>query len=247
MSQPIDAIEFRRGVVQPVECIKEGYELVRDQYWLFVGMSALGVLIGNAVPFGILMGPMMVGLYTALFKKRRGEPVEFGLLFKGFDSFGDSVIATLLHVIPIAVIIVPAYIIFYVGFILAMQTGGGEPDPSAMMGLFAFFFIFWVIAILVIMVISVVFTFAYPLIADRKLSGMDAVKLSIRAALANFWRLLGLSLLNGLLVVGGMLLCYVGIFLVFPITFGALAIAYERVFGLGQFQPNLPPPPPMFN
>jgi len=43
------------------------------------------------------------------------------------------------------------------------------------------------------------------------------------------------------------LLCYIGVFLVLPITFAALAIAYERVFGLGQFQPNLPPPPPTFN
>ncbi len=246
MSQSIDSIEFHSGVIQPVECIREGYELIRDQYWLFVGMAAIGVLIGNAVPFGILMGPMMVGLYMALFRKRRGEPVEFGILFKGFDTFGDSVVVTILHMIPIAVIIVPAYIIFYVGFILSMQ-GGGEPDPSAMIGLFAFFFVFWVIAILIIMVLSVLFTFAYPLIADRRLSGMNAIKLSFRAGRANFWRLLGLNLLNGLMVVGGMFLCYVGIFLVLPITFDALAIAYERVFGLGQFQPNLPPPPPTFS
>jgi uncharacterized membrane protein len=245
MSQSIDSIEFHRGVIQPVECIKEGYELIRDQYWLFVGMAAIGMLIGNAVPFGILMGPMMVGLYMALFRKRRGEPVEFGILFKGFDTFGDSVVVTILQMIPILVIIVPGYLIFYVGFILSMQ-GGGEPDPSALMGLFAFFFLFWVIAILVIMIISVLFTFAYPLIAERRLSGMNAIKLSFRAGRANFWRLLGLNLLNGLIIIGGMLLCYVGIFLVLPISFAAVAIAYERVFGLGQFQPNLPPPPPTF-
>ena len=73
MSQSIDSIEFRTGVIQPVECIRDGYDLIRDQYWLFVGMAAIGVLIGNAVPFGILMGPMMVGLYMALFRKRRGR------------------------------------------------------------------------------------------------------------------------------------------------------------------------------
>ncbi|HKO42943.1 MAG TPA: hypothetical protein VJU84_06630 [Pyrinomonadaceae bacterium] len=245
MSQSIDSIEFRTGAIQPVECIKEGYELIRDQYWLFVGMAAIGVLIGNAVPFGILMGPMMVGLYMALFRKRRGELVEFGILFKGFDTFGDSVVVTILQMIPIAVILVPAYIIFYVGFFLSTQ-GGGEPDPSALIGLFAFFFVFWVIAILVIMVISVLFTFAYPLIAERRLSGMNAIKLSFRAARPNFWRLLALNLLNGLMVIGGMFLCYVGIFLVLPITFAALAIAYERVLGLGEFRPNLPPPPPTF-
>jgi hypothetical protein len=247
MSDPIDSIEFRGGVVEPVECIKEGYNLIKDKYWLFVGMTAVGVLIGNAVPFGILMGPMMCGIYIALFKTRRGEPIEFGVLFKGFDSFGDSVVATLLHMIPIAVIIVPAYIIFYIGLILTTQRSGGEPDPAAVFGLLGFFLIFWLVAMVIIMVLSVVFTFAYPLIADRRLSGINAVKLSIKAGLANFWRLLGLLLLNGLMAFGGVVLCYVGVFLVLPISFAALAIAYERVFGLGHVQPNLPPPPPTFN
>lgn len=246
MSTPIDSIEYRRGVVEPVECIKEGYALIKDKYWFFVGMTAVAVLIGNAVPFGILMGPMMCGIYLALFKTRQGEPIEFGVLFKGFDSFGDSVVATLLHMIPIAVIIVPAYIIFYIGLILTTQRGGGEPDPSAVFTLVAFFFVFWLVAMVIIMIMSVVFTFAYPLIIDRKLSGINAVKLSIRAGLANFWRLLGLLLLNGLMAFGGVILCYVGVFLVLPISFAALAIAYERVFGLGQVQTNLPPPPPKF-
>ncbi len=246
MSQSIDSIEFQRGVVKPIECIKEGYNLIKDQYWLFVGITAIGMLIGSAVPLGILMGPMMVGIYLALFKLRRGEPVEFGVLFKGFDSFGDSVIATLINLIPIVVIIVPAYIIFYIGLILTTQQSGGEPDPAAVFGLLGFFFVFWMVAIVIIMILSVIFTFSYPLIADRKLSGINAVKLSIRAGLANFWRLLGLLFLTGLMGFAGVLLCYVGVFLVLPISFAALAIAYERVFGLGHYQPNLPPPPPTF-
>ncbi|MFN2516474.1 MAG: hypothetical protein ABR556_09690, partial [Pyrinomonadaceae bacterium] len=75
---------------------------------------------------------------------------------------------------------------------------------------------------------------------------LDAVKLSMKAAMANFWRLLGLLLMSGLLSFAGVLLCYVGIFLVLPISFAAIAVAYEQVFGLGEVQPNLPPPPPSF-
>jgi uncharacterized membrane protein len=98
----------------------------------------------------------------------------------------------------------------------------------------------------IVIVLSVGFTFAYPLIVDRKLSGLNAVKLSIKAAMANFWRLLGLMLLTGLMNFIGVLLCYVGVFFVLPINFAAIAMAYEQVFGLGEFQPNLPPPPPTF-
>src|SRR5678816_1664037 len=76
---------FQAGVVQPMACLRGGYDLVRSQYWLFVGMALVAIIVGSVVPFGILMGPMMCGLYLAMFRKHRGESVEFGILFKGFD------------------------------------------------------------------------------------------------------------------------------------------------------------------
>jgi len=241
-------ISFKRGAVEPMRCLSEGWNLVKDQYWLFVGMCLVGMLIANAVPLGILLGPMMSGVYYSLFQKRRGKPVEFGNLFKGFDYFGPSLIATLAHIVPIVVIVVPAYFVFYLGFILAMiqQQQNGEPNPGLVFGFVGVVIVFWVVVVVFIIAFSLLFTFAYPLIVDRGLSGFDAVKLSFRAALANFWRLLGLSLLSGLLGLGGALLCFVGIVLVYPIAFGAIAIAYEQVFGLGEPVSNLPPPPPTF-
>jgi hypothetical protein len=247
---PNPQIPFRRGVVQPVECLKGAWELVRDQYWLFVGLCAVAMIIGSAVPFGILMGPMMCGLYMIFFRKRRGLPIEFGMLFKGFDFFGQSVVAALLHVVPIMVIIIPAYIFLYITMFAAMAAGSASPDSGPLAGLMVLFIamIFYVFVLLVIIVVSIGFMFAYPLIVDRGLSGLDAVKLSFRAGLANFFRLLGLSLLGGLLGICGVILCYVGVLLVFPITLSAVAIAYEQVFGLneGAISPDLPPPPPTF-
>ncbi|MFN2492514.1 MAG: hypothetical protein ABR501_06485 [Pyrinomonadaceae bacterium] len=209
-------------------------------------MTAVGFLIGSFVPLGILMGPMMCGIYLALFQVRRSQPIEFGTLFKGFDYFSDSLIATLLHMIPMVVIFVPSYIIFYASFFLVLARPGGEPDPGTMLGFFGIFAVFWLVLMVILIVVSVAFTFAYPLIVDRRLSGLDAVKLSIKAAMGNFWRLLGLLLLTGMLSFCGLLLCYVGIFLAFPVSFAAVAMAYEQVFGLGDVQPNLPPPPPSF-
>src|SRR5262245_3834677 len=119
-------IPFQRHAVEPMECIKAGWARVKDQYWLFVGMCLVGVLIGSAVPMGILMGPMICGMFLAFFNKRRGQPIEFGTLFKGFDYFGPSVIATLLHVLPILVVLVPAYILFYLGFIVTMAAQGQD-------------------------------------------------------------------------------------------------------------------------
>jgi hypothetical protein len=248
MSFPFDQIQFKRNAVEPIECIKAGFELIKSQYWLFMGITVVGLIIGSVVPLGILLGPMMCGIYLALFQTRRGQPIEFGTLFKGFDYFGDSLIATLLHIIPVIVILVPCYVIFFVfyfGFMVAMAQGG-EPNPAALLGFLALLMVFWLAIMVVLIVLAVLFAFAYPLIVDRRLSGLNAVKLSIRAAMANFWRLLGMMLLTTLLNFVGVLFCYVGAFFVIPIGFAAIAAAYEQVFGLGEVQPNLPPPPPSF-
>jgi len=247
MNDASTTIEFRRNAVQPMECLRAGWDLIKNQYWLFVGITAVGVIIGSVVPLGILMGPMMCGLYLALFQTRRGQPIEFGTLFKGFDYFGDSVVATLIHMIPVVVIFVPSYILFYIGFFVMMtQQQGGEPNPAALLTYFGIFAVFWLFMIIILILVSVVFTFAYPLIVDRRLSGIEAVKLSVKAALGNFWGLLGLLMMTGLMGFIGVLFCYVGAFFVMPISFAAIATAYEQVFGLGEFQPNLPPPPPTF-
>jgi uncharacterized membrane protein len=249
MSFPFNEPEFKRNAVEPIECIKAGFNLIKSQYWLFMGITVVGLIIGTIVPLAILMGPMQCGIYLALLKTRRGQPIEFGTLFKGFDYFGDSLIAALLHLVPMIVIIVPSYIIFivfYAGFLVTMSQGGGEPNLAALLGFFGLLMVFWLVVVILLILISVVFTFAYPLIVDRRMSGLEAVKLSVRAALGNFWRLLGLLLLTGLMNFAGALFCYVGALFVIPIGFAALAMAYEQVFGLGELRPNVPPPPPSF-
>src|SRR3712207_6027915 len=99
--------EFNRGAVRPMECMREGWALIKDQYWLFLGMSVVALFIGSAVPLGILMGPMMCGLDLAFFRRQRGEPVTFDLLFKGFDYFKESIIATLIQVVPMLLVLLP--------------------------------------------------------------------------------------------------------------------------------------------
>src|SRR5215510_12590742 len=107
----VPQVAFNRNAVRPVECVKGGWRLIQGQYWLILGMCIVGWMVGSALPLGILMGPMMVGLFLTFFAMRRAEPIEFATLFKGFEFFGQSLIATLLHVIPLMAIIIPAYIL----------------------------------------------------------------------------------------------------------------------------------------
>ena len=246
--QNMPDMTFNAKAVEPVECLKSGWALIRDQYWLFVGMALVAMLIGSAVPLGILFGPMMCGMYFALFQKRRGLPVEFGYLFKGFDYFGQSVIAMLCHMVPVLIVVVPSYILFYVVFLVTMLSTSNDSSGLPVVLMMLMVIVFWLFVFTLIILLSIGFTFALPLIVERRLPGFEAVKLSFRAAKANFFGLLGLSVLSFLLGLAGVVCCYVGMFLVFPISFAAIASAYERVFGLSDraFVSSVPPPPPHF-
>lgn len=246
----VPPVEFNRNVVSPVECLKGGWNLIKNQYWLILGMVIVGWMIASAVPFGILMGPMMCGLFLTFFKLRRGEPIEFGTLFKGFEYLGQSIVATLIHVVPMICLVVGAYVLFYVFFLFAMFSAqaSGDQSGAALLIVFLVYAVFWIAIIGLIMFLSIGFMFVYPLIVDRGLQGLDAVKMSFRGAFANFWGLLGMVFLNFLLSVVGLLMCIIGVYFVLPISYAAMAVAYEQIFGLrqGAPPPSTPPPPPVF-
>ncbi|HXD34255.1 MAG TPA: hypothetical protein VN643_24270 [Pyrinomonadaceae bacterium] len=232
---------FTPKAVKPIECLQAGWDLINDQYLLFVGMSLVALLIGQLAPMGILAAPMMCGVYVVLFEKIRGRQVEFGTLFQGFDFFGQGVIAMLIHLVPVFLVIMPFCVIFVVGSLLLVLQNGREPP----VGIFVALALLCGFVLLILLIgISVLFTFAYPLIVDRKMQGVEAVKLSAQAALANFWGLLGLLLLNALLGFLGVLCCYVGALLFLPVGFAATACAYREVFGLATAESFYPPPPP---
>jgi hypothetical protein len=237
-------IEFRRGVISPVECLKEAWELIKNQYWLFLGICAVGMLIGSAFAI-VLMGPMMCGIFLCFFQQMRGERVSFEGVFRGFDYFAQSLIAMLIQAIPAVLIIVPVYLLMAVSIMTAAASAQGRGgEGAAMVGFFISMIVIFVAIFVMSIIVGVFFIFTFPLIVDRKLSGAEAVKTSVKAALANFRGVLGLVLLNAALSFGGLILCYVGAFFVMPITLAAHAIAYRRVFPEISQTLASPPPPP---
>jgi len=125
---------FNRQAVEPIECLKSGFALIKDQYWFFFGITAVGMLIAALVPLAILVGPMMCGLYLVLFERMRNRPVEFSLLFKGFEYFMESLLATLLVIAPILLLLIPFYALFLVGFLgLCMGSSTAETRQSRLL------------------------------------------------------------------------------------------------------------------
>jgi len=236
--------EFHSAAVAPFECLKAGWAIIKDRYWLFLGATLLALLIGGVVPI-VLIGPMMCGLYLCLLGKMRGEQVQFEMLFKGFDYFVPALIAAVIQLVPIMIILLPAEAVFMIFTFAVMPHDHAARNAGLPPIFFVVLAIFIFLAVIVSIAIHILFLFAYPLIVDRGLSGWDAIKTSARASLKNFGGLLGLVLLNTGLSILGLIACYVGIFFVMPITFAAYAAAYRQVFPdlPGRFASPPPPPP----
>src|SRR5947209_9073420 len=98
-------VPFRSRAVRPVDCLTAGWRLIQDQYWLFLGITLVGLIIGSLAPLGILQGPCMCGIFYCLARRDRGRRVSFDMLFKGFDYFVDSLVATLFMIVPIMLLI----------------------------------------------------------------------------------------------------------------------------------------------
>jgi hypothetical protein len=222
-----DDVVFQRVAIEPLDCLSKAKDLIGGQYWLFVGICTVGILIGSVVPLAVLMGPMFCGIFLCFFSRMAGEPVPFEKLFRGFDYFLESLIATLLLMAASMVVILPVYLLMVVGFI-GMGAGGDDEMAAVFVVLMIFVYLLIFVAS---MLLGAFFSFVYPLIVDRGLRAIPAIKLSVRAVTANFGGVLGLMLLNGLISLAAALCCYLPVFLVSPICIGAVAVAYRKVFG----------------
>ncbi|HYO91557.1 MAG TPA: hypothetical protein VEQ40_07970, partial [Pyrinomonadaceae bacterium] len=152
----------------------------------------------------------------------------------------ESLIATIIQVVPILLILVPAYIISFALFMVVFKPGR-RGQPPDFLPFFAFITIIMLVVMLISIAIGVFFAFTYPLIVDRGLSAMDAIKTSIKAATANLGGVLGLMLMIMLLSFVGLLFCYIGAILMLPIHFAAWSVAYRQVFSPVNEQPPAPP------
>lgn len=232
-------ISFNTGVIKPVECVREGWELIKNDYWVLFAVALVGGLIGGFTMY-ILLGAMICGIFYCYLQAIDGKPVSFDGLWKGFEYFKPSIIVTLAIIIPTIIV----YAIIYIPFVMAMVMG-----PNLSQAEFMTLLIGVAAVDLVIIVIMVCFhtllMFSFPLIIDRSLSGIEAIKTSARAVWKNLGGVAGLIIVNfGLMFLGYLALC-IGLYFVIPVMIAGNAVAYRKVFPAPNAR-NFNPPSPQF-
>ena len=231
----------RKVELYPGVCLSKSWELFKAQFsqvfvaTLLVTVASWGV---GAVPyFGIILsgaihGVLYGGLYAFFLKLIRNQKADLGDAFSGFSpAFPQLLLAggvtSLLTIFAVGMLALPFLLAVIPSIFLMVKHADSAwpvlPGVFAILGLCA--------GVVAGLILSTLWIFTVPLVMDKKLEFWPAMELSRKVVTRCFWKVLGLVITAGLVVFCGILFCGIGILFTMPIGFGAVAFAYEEIFG----------------
>lgn len=199
-----------------------------------------------------ISGILFCGIYSALSRTANTGAADFADLFSGFPKFQPClIVAVVMSVIQFVLGLVTLLGGMALG-VGALGLGGlitrdGQINPAAFGGFFLVALALVGITFIINLIVSALTAFVYPLIAERNLSGVEALTTSVKSGFANLGGIILLFILLGLMAIGGVFVCFIGLLFVAPVLSASVYAAFRSVFGSanGSNQYN-PPPPPAF-
>lgn len=228
-------------------CISRGWDLLQKNMGLLIGATLIymGIEIAfsllGAIPligalFSLLnlfvAAPLLGGLFYVTLQAIRRQPATAGDVFEGFRrAFIQLVLGYVVTTILTALCFIPAVIVGLVT-LLPSVTQHQEPSLGAMLTTGAV----GLVCFLPLIFLTVNWMFTLPLIVDKRLEFWPAMQTSWKMVRKHWWQLFGLVLLVGLINLGGVLLCCVGLIFSMPLGIAAMMYAYETIFSAPQPQ-----------
>ncbi len=228
-------------------CISRGWDLLQKNMGLLVGATLIYLGIGiafsllGAIPligaiFSLLSlfvtAPLMGGLFYVTLQAIRRQPASAGDVFEGFRrAFIQLVLGYIVSTILTALCLIPAVIVG-LAMLLPAITHHHQPDPASVIITGAV----GLVCLVPMIFLTVNWMFTLPLIVDKRLEFWPAMQTSWKMVRKHWWQLFGLVLLVGLINLGGLLLCCVGLLFSVPLGCAAMMYAYETIFSATQPQ-----------
>jgi uncharacterized membrane protein len=254
--------QFYKGAIDATGSISNAWNLIKDNYWLYFAIALVASLIVGAVGYipiaggvvsALLAPPVMGGVYYIALRAMRREPVDFGMMFKGFEKAGPLFTIGLISSIPTIIFTILDVALKVTEVLVRGISGSGGAnrfqsggDIAVAGGVFGLVLIILVVYLIFSILWGITFAFAVPIAMDQDVDAITALKLSARSSWGNFGGVLVLIILSALMLFGGAIVCCIGIFFVLPIVEVAWAFAYRQVFpdlGPTTAYRNEPPPP----
>lgn len=244
-------IQFERGAVAPTECIGNAWTLVSAKFGMYVGMGIITLIMIGCIPILnlFLFGPIMGGFAYVVLRDMRGENVDFGMLFKGFEKFVPLMVIGLIQQAPTAILQILQYVVD-IGRLIGSSRSGFPSNGTFYQsqelqgGLIAIIVVVGIAVWVGLLVWNILFQFAIPLAMEHDLAVFDAIKLSFAAAFSNLGWIFLLLILEGLVAILGVLAICLGLLVAIPVIYAANFMAYRQVFPLIERNLNFNPPPP---
>jgi uncharacterized membrane protein len=234
-------------------CISRSWELLKNNFGLLFTGSLLYLLIEGAIGMGaqipligplfsivnlVIAGPLMGGVFYMFIQAIRGQPATVSDVFAGFRlAFGQLFLGYLVPALLAGLCLIPFMIFLAVKLIPVVgHLHSTTPDNAEMQNLMSVMggTILTCLPVLLICLIPMIYLqiswlFTLPLIIDKQMGFWSAMKASWKRVNKHWWQVFGMAVLVGLINIGGLLLCCVGILFTLPIGLGALMYAYETV------------------
>lgn len=236
-------IGYLSGAIDASSCIGDAWELVKQRLGLYVGSSLLMfviLIVVGVIPFAefLVSGPLMGGFAYLVLRDLRGEPVEFSMLFHGFNKYLKLVLIGLVQAFPAII-----YQIVQLGLAvrdLLNSTGTADPNffqsASSAEPFGTGLNVAFVLMIIGYFIFSIIWNmaliFAIPLFVEHDLPVLNTIKLSLAAVFNNLGGLIVLGILGTLVAILGMFALCIGLFVAIPVVYVANVIAYKQVFPL---------------
>jgi serine/threonine protein kinase len=215
-------------------CLRRGWALVRNDFWPLVGISAFVLVVLSAASSSEVV--------VSSGKSHTGTTSILGILLSG-PLMGGLYLYFLKKIRREAAGVETAF------------TGFRHPFPHLVIAGFLTSLLTalgFLCLILPGVYLFVAWIFTFPLIVDQRLDFWPAMQLSRKIISKHWWKFLGFLIVLALINLAGLATCCVGLFITFPITFAALAYAYEDIPGATASPPgasssipsSAPPTPP---
>jgi hypothetical protein len=244
-------VQYVSGAISPGDCIGNAWTLVSQKFGLYIGVGFVTLLLIGCIPFvgSLLLGPVLGGFYYMVLRDMRGEPVDFGMMFKGFEKFVPLMVAGVIQAAPSLIATVLQYTVDIARLVGGARGGDvnfyQSGSDTLFAGISAGILIFVMVLSFIGIVWSVALSFAIPLILEHNLGVVDALLTSAKAAFSNVGGLIVLIILEALVGILGVIALCVGIFVAIPVIYAANVFAYRMVFPYFETAPvNMAPPPP---
>ena len=197
-----------------------GIQVAPDDPGVRLVVSQVLTQLALLVLASLVFFPLWSGMTAVCLAQLKGKQWAFGDFFSGFQHFGALAGVGLASQLLGLLVSLPQLAVTFI----ALQSQNLQLLAAAPM--------IALIGLVVVIFVQVrLFLFAPAIIFDRNLGAMDAMKANWELTRGHFWGLFGVSLLLGLIILGGVLACLIGTLFAVPYTVLILTSGYLLITG----------------